>query len=65
MKRTVTITIAIDPTKYEGGIDSDQGTIDLLVDCLENLRDFPDGTNTALRCGICSQIVALSKSKFQ
>jgi hypothetical protein len=42
MKRSVTMTIEIDATKYEGAEDTDSGTIDLLIDMLRGDADLPE-----------------------
>ena len=42
MKRTVTITIAVDPAKYSDAQDTDDGAIDLVIAMLRDEADLPD-----------------------
>lgn len=42
MKRTVCITLELDPTEYHQAEDTPNGTIDLVLDMLRGDADLPD-----------------------
>lgn len=42
MKRTVIITLEVDPTEYQQAEDTDAGTADLVIDMLRGDTDLPD-----------------------
>lgn len=49
MKRTVTITLELDPTEYHEAEDTSEGAIDLVIDMLRNEADLPEEITIA--CG--------------
>lgn len=51
MKRTVTLTIEIDPETYLGADDSNDGAIGVVDEILKGLADLPENGFTTVSCG--------------
>lgn len=49
MRRTVTVTIEVDPEEYTDVGDTDEETVDLVLSMLRNDADLPD--TVTISCG--------------
>lgn len=56
MKRTVVITLEIDPTEYHEAEDTATGTIDLVLDILRGEADLPDEPLTISCNGVSEKL---------
>jgi hypothetical protein len=56
-ERTVTVTIKVDPAKYNFAEDTDEGAVTLVADMLRNGADLPEDA-AFLRCGSIEKALA-------
>ena len=59
MKRKVVITVEVDPTEYNGAIDSDDGAVELVRDMLDQEADLPR-ESLVIQCGTSTGTMNIS-----
>ena len=58
MKRTVTITVEIEPEDYLDADDSNEGAVEIVKAILSGFADFPVNGFTTIKCGAETKVLS-------